>query len=52
MENEVIQVSSVPGFGNLPPYIRRKKVLSYRVLVHLKNVTDFEPDYLRRPLPT
>lgn len=43
-ENEVIQVSAMPGFGNLPPFIRRKRVLSYRVLVHFKHVTDFEPE--------
>lgn len=43
-ENEVVQISTNSGFGNLPPYIRRKKVLSYRVLVHLKHVTDFEPN--------
>jgi hypothetical protein len=43
-ENEIMHITAVPGFGNLPPFISRKKVLSYRVLVHLKHVTDFEPE--------
>lgn len=43
-ENEVVHVSANPIFGNLPPYIRRKGVLRYRVLVHLKHVTDFDPE--------
>lgn len=43
-ENEVVHVSANPIFGNLPPYIRRKNVLGYRVLVHLRNVTDFDPE--------
>jgi len=30
-------------FGNPPPYLRRKDVLSYQVLVHLRNVYDFDP---------
>lgn len=43
VEHEVVHVSTNPGFGNLPPFIWRKKVLGYLVLVHLKHVTDFEP---------
>ena len=45
-KNEVIHAGSSanPTFGNLPPYLRTKDVLSYRVLVHLRHVTDFDPD--------
>jgi hypothetical protein len=32
-----------PIFGNLPPYLRQKDVLSYRVLVHIRSVADFDP---------
>lgn len=35
-ENEV-------RFYNLPPYLCRKDVLRYRVLVHLRSVHDFNP---------
>jgi hypothetical protein len=44
-ENEIVSVcANMPIFGNLPPHLHRKKVLGYRVLVHLKHVMDFEPD--------
>jgi hypothetical protein len=44
-ENEVVHVrhADAPIFGNLPPYLWRKDVLGYRVLVHLRHVTDFDP---------
>jgi hypothetical protein len=43
-ENEVIHVGgAAPTFGNLPPYLRRKDVLGYRVLVHIRSITDFDP---------
>jgi hypothetical protein len=52
-ENE--PVHAVPAdnlqFGNLPPYLRRKDVLSYRVLVHLGNVYDFDPSSPSPPPP-
>lgn len=35
-------------FGNLPPYLRLKKVLAYNVLIHLRNVADFRS---RSPSP-
>lgn len=35
-ENEV-------RFGSLPPYLRRKGVLRYQVIVHLRSVHDFNP---------
>lgn len=35
-------------FGNLPPYLREKKVLGYRVLIHLRHVADFSS---RSPSP-
>lgn len=48
-ENEVVCVSTnVPIFGNLLPYLRQKNVLGYRVLIHLKHVTNFD---LKDPTP-
>lgn len=35
-------------FGNLPPYLRRKKGLVYEVIVHLRSVADFSS---RSPSP-
>lgn len=43
-ENEVRTSANAPIFGNLPPYLHRKDVHSYRVLVHLRHVTNFEPE--------
>lgn len=44
-KNEIIHVgcASNPTFGNLLPYLRRKDVLGYRVLVHIWSVTNFDP---------
>ena len=43
-ENEILDATANNlHFGNLPPYIRQKDVLSYRVLVHIRNVYDFDP---------
>lgn len=45
-ENEAVHVhhAEAPLFGNLLPYLRRKDVLGYRVLVHLCHMTDFGPE--------
>ena len=43
-ENEIVGATANNlHFGNLPPYLRWKDVLSYRVLVHIRNVYDFDP---------
>jgi hypothetical protein len=43
-ENEIVGATANNlHFGNLPPYLRRKDVLSYRVLVHIRNIYDFDP---------
>jgi hypothetical protein len=44
-EKEVVYVRDAanPIFGSLPPYLRRKHVLGYRILVHIRCVTDFDP---------
>nr|XP_034569332.1 uncharacterized protein LOC117833844 [Setaria viridis] len=36
-------------FGNLAPYLRQKKTLSYDVIIHLRNVADFRS---RSPSPS
>lgn len=41
-ENETM-VTMNPSFGNLPPYLREKRVLRYRVLIHLRRLTDLDP---------
>jgi hypothetical protein len=44
-ENEIVHVTNDnPIFGGLPPYLRRKDVLRYRVLIHLRSVTDSAPE--------
>jgi hypothetical protein len=45
-ENEVVGVHAAanPIFNNLPPYLRFKHVLGYRVLVHIRCITDFDPE--------
>lgn len=30
-------------FGNLPPYLRKKKVLSYPVIIRIRRIEDFSP---------
>lgn len=44
-ENDVVHVGAPGGlrFVNLTPYIRRKDVLGYPVLIHLRSVADFNP---------
>ncbi|CAD6258597.1 unnamed protein product [Miscanthus lutarioriparius] len=43
-ENEIVGATANNlHFSNLPPYLRRKDVLSYRVLVHIRNVYNFDP---------
>lgn len=32
-------------FGNLPPYLMKKNVLCYPVLIHIRHIADFSPDY-------
>lgn len=29
-------------FGNLPPFLRHKDVLTYKVIVHLRSVVDYD----------
>jgi hypothetical protein len=41
-ENEVHATVNAPL--TLPPYLRKKDVLRYRVIVHLRHVTDFDPE--------
>lgn len=36
-------------FGNLPPYLHQKKVLSYDILIYLWSIADFQS---RSPLPS
>lgn len=53
MKNLVIEEPEIPVvhasenmriiFGNLPPYLREKKVISYPVIFHVPRVEDFSP---------
>lgn len=49
-ENEPMHAAggSVVYFGNLPPYLRKKDVLCYRMLIHIRSTADFHP---RDPSP-
>lgn len=38
----------VAGGAPLPPYLREKKTVGYRVLIHIRSVADFTP---RLPSP-
>lgn len=52
-EPEIVTTYDDPGlqltFGNLPPFLRQKKTLTYEVLFHIRSVADFTP---RSPSPS
>lgn len=53
VENELVHAkpNSSIRFGNLMPYLHRKDILTYKVIVHVRYVTDFDPADPTPPLP-
>lgn len=39
----IVENEQLLQFSNLPPYLTKKDVLSYRVLMHIWNMVDFDP---------